>query len=454
MKKNVANLMFILMILSSIFVSSAYADVNDKKRYLILFKQAELGESKSSLQNLIENGVDTSQIMSSGTAEAKQAIADNLNLDGEVIIIWDGINGVMVNIDQTEVDRLSTLEQVKSIEEDMLMTPDVMEKPLIEKGEEENGEEETRTLITQKNAGWGLARLHQGTATSDNSYQYKYDGSGRTIYVLDSGLNINNPKVAAEFGSRASILSDVNFAGKGEDCTGHGTMVSSAAAGKTYGVAKGATLKMVKITEGCHIYTHASSSVTAINWITKNAPKGSIIVRSYGIRDRGPGIPIPCKRTRSAPALEVAIKKAHDAGMFVVLSAGNDACDTKNYSPKNIPESFVVGSTSNLDFINGKDRIASFSRKGTNISAFVPGTNLLLMKEDGEPISKSGTSFSAPYVAGTIAVVCQAVEPLCESKDMAYLYDAFRDTGTLNTVTNTDGTPLTGATSRFISQQW
>jgi hypothetical protein len=37
--------------------------------------------------------------MSSGTAEAKQAIADNLNLDGEVIIIWDGINGVMVNID-------------------------------------------------------------------------------------------------------------------------------------------------------------------------------------------------------------------------------------------------------------------------------------------------------------------------------------------------------------------
>jgi hypothetical protein len=46
----------------------------------------------------------------------------------------------MVNIDQTEVDRLSTLEQVKSIEEDMLMTPDVMEKPSIEKGEEETFE--------------------------------------------------------------------------------------------------------------------------------------------------------------------------------------------------------------------------------------------------------------------------------------------------------------------------
>jgi subtilisin family serine protease len=29
------------------------------------------------------------------------------------------------------------------------------------------------------------------------------------------------------------------------------------------------------------------------------------------------------------------------------------------------------------------------------------------MNKDGQPISKSGTSFSAPYVAGTIAVVCQ-----------------------------------------------
>lgn len=310
------------------------------------------------------------------------------------------------------------------------------------------------TLKTQKNSGWGLARIHQGTATSDNSYQYQYDGSGRTIYVLDSGLNINNPKVAAEFGDRASILWDVNFAGKGEDCLGHGSMVSSAAAGKTYGVAKGATLKMVKITKGCGNSTSVSTTVRALNWITNNAPTGSIVNWSYAISDRGPNIAIPCSHTFSSPALEKAIKNAYNAGIFVIISAGNDACDTKNYSPTNIPESFVVGSTNNLDFVNGKDRKASFSRTGTNISTFAPGTNLLLMKEDGQPISANGTSFSAAYVAGTIAVVCQAMETLCESKDMAYLYNAFRDTGTLNTVTNTDGTTLTGATSRFISQQW
>jgi len=65
-----------------------------------------------------------------------------------------------------------------------------------------------------------------------------------------------------------------------------------------------------------------------------------------------------------------------------------------------------------------------------------------------------GTSFSAPYVAGIFAVVCEAVGTFCNTTPTANLYQALRDTGTLGTVTNTNGTPLTGATSRFISQQW
>jgi microcompartment protein CcmK/EutM len=163
MKKDVAKIMFIVMILSSIFVSSAYADVDDKKLYMIIFKQAEPGEIASSLQNLIENGIDTSQIISSGTAEAKQGITDELNLDGEVIAIVDGSNGILANIDQIEADRLSALDQVESIEEDSIMTADLIETPF-----EVGDEEHTPPLSTQKNSGWGLARIHQSTATSDS----------------------------------------------------------------------------------------------------------------------------------------------------------------------------------------------------------------------------------------------------------------------------------------------
>ena len=61
-------------------------------------------------------------------------------------------------------------------------------------------------------------------------------------------------------------------------------MVSSAAAGSTYGVAKGATLIMVKITDGCtgDIYI----AVLAFNWLAENAPAGTIVNMSYGVKDK------------------------------------------------------------------------------------------------------------------------------------------------------------------------
>jgi serine protease len=134
------------------------------------------------------------------------------------------------------------------------------------------------------------------------------------------------------------VFWDVNGKG-GKDCTGHGSMVSSAAAGSTYGVAKGATLIMAKITDGCTGDSYVSTSVLAFNWLAENAPAGTIVNLSYGILDIG------CKINWHSSSLENAIKKAHDAGIIVVVAAGNDGCNTKNHTPTNMPEAFVVGST-------------------------------------------------------------------------------------------------------------
>lgn len=71
------------------------------------------------------------------------------------------------------------------------------------------------------------------------------------------------------------------------------------------------------------------------------------------------------------------------------------------------------------------------------------------------PGLNSGTSFSAPYVAGMFAVACQAAGTFCDSGDTPGIYTAMRNTGTLDTVKMEDGSPLTnGSTSRFIWQQW
>ncbi|WP_295628600.1 hypothetical protein [uncultured Nitrosomonas sp.] len=80
---------------------------------------------------------------------------------------------------------------------------------------------------------------------------------------------------------------------------------------------------------------------------------------------------------------------------------------------------------------------------------------MALFNYNGVSVTNSGTSFSAPYISGIFAIACQAAGTLCNTAPTAAsLYTALRNTETIGTVTNTNGTPLTGATSRFISQQW
>lgn len=115
-----------------------------------------------------------------------------------------------------------------------------------------------------------------------------------------------------------------------------------------------------------------------------------------------------------------------------------------------------MGATNNLRIASyGQDAKANFSRTGWNISTFAPGQAVSLINQNGTPVTANGTSFSAPYIAGMFAIACQAAGTLCDTAPTAAsLYQALRDTGALGTVTNTDGTPLTGATSKFIWQQW
>ncbi|GFO76806.1 hypothetical protein BPLS_P4821 [Bathymodiolus platifrons methanotrophic gill symbiont] len=189
----------------------------------------------------------------------KQELKNELNIKGEVVSIFGSINAVHVKVDENEASRLSRDKRVLLVEKDRLLT----------------------TSTTQTNPGWGLDRIDDATPTVDNEYTYSMTGLGRTIYVLDSGLNLGTKDVDDEFEGRATFLWDVNGKG-GNDCQSHGSKVSSAAAGRRYGVAKGANLIIVKITNGCSKNSNVSTSVLAFNWLATNAPAGSIINWSHG----------------------------------------------------------------------------------------------------------------------------------------------------------------------------
>lgn len=121
--------------------------------------------------------------------------------------------------------------------------------------------------------------------------------------------------------------------------------------------------------------------------------------------------------------LNTAVQNLRDAGIIVVVSAGNNGsnCNTI-HSPAAIYEgSFTVGAT------NSEDNIAGFSSRGAvtvdgsgrmkpDISA--PGVSVLSSVRGGNLYaSSSGTSMAGPHVVGVVALVLSANPGLAGNPD-------------------------------------
>ena len=90
---------------------------------------------------------------------------------------------------------------------------------------------------------WGLDRIDQ-RAGLDHAYHYASDASGVTIYVIDSGVDAKHP----DFEGRVAPGRDfLNGGSDTSDTNGHGTRLAGIAAGKDYGVAKGAQIVPVRV---------------------------------------------------------------------------------------------------------------------------------------------------------------------------------------------------------------
>ncbi|MBE0546418.1 MAG: S8 family serine peptidase [Rubrivivax sp.] len=359
------------------------------------------------------------------TGQSKDGLAIDLDIRGQVASIFDAINAAHLRIDAAEAERLRKDPRVLRVEQNMW----------------------GRTSQTVQVApGWALDRLDQPLPPLNNQYIYNANGDGQTIYILDSGLDLGNAAVAAEFGGRATVFWDVNGLG-GLDCLGHGTQVASAAAGTTRGLAKGATLIIAKITTDCTGNSNTATWTLAFNWLAANAPRGTIANLSSELRY----VNGACAPAAVVQGVEDAIRAAHNAGIIVVVSAGNDGCDTANFTPARIPEAFVVGATDFSRFAFQQDARTTFSRFGTNISAFAPGQQVPTITFNGQAANSDGTSFSAPFMSGMFAVGCQVVAPACTTEPVANLYAQLRGIGVLGSVVNPGGGPLpAGTTSRFI----
>ncbi|KAI9293869.1 putative subtilisin-like protease precursor [Neoconidiobolus thromboides FSU 785] len=238
---------------------------------------------------------------------------------------------------------------------------------------------QVKLSTTQNGATWGISRISQTNFNNKSTYSYNGDGSGVTVYLIDTGILTTHP----EFGGRARF--GARFAGtNNNDENGHGTHCAGTIGSKTYGVSKNVSLVAVKVFDGSGSGS-TSGIISAINWAVndKKGVKGNVISMSLG--------------GSQSDTLNNAVESAHSNGFVVVVAAGNETQDACNVSPASAASAITVAASD----IN--DNFASFSNYGQCVSVIAPGVNILSTWNNGGTNTISGTSMATPHVAGLAA---------------------------------------------------
>src|SRR4029077_2445954 len=112
-----------------------------------------------------------------------------------------------------------------------------------------------------------------------------------------------------------------------------------------------------------------------------------------------------------SPALQRALEEAQAGGVITVVSARNWGDDKPVEFPASSPHVAAVGA------VDASSRRASFTSFGTMVALAAPGVAVRSSSPGGGYRLWSGTSMSAPFVAGTCALLAE-VHPAWTLDDM------------------------------------
>lgn len=281
--------------------------------------------------------------------------------------------------------------------------------------------------------------------------QLGWTGQNIGIAVLDSGVNYNHPELAPG-GTDASaktvkLWDAVNNDADPMDDEGHGTAVASIAAGKTLGVARNARVVAVKVLDaqgngtGTQILSGINKILASIN--AGNPYNIRVANLSLGGYDDTAWPPGSGTCDNLDPATFSAFQSLRQAGVLVVVAAGNGGCTTGVAWPACLSNAMAVGATYDGTFFSigfGKgqcmsggcsellvnaDDVACYSDSGEKLDVWAPGSEALAARSSGGMQGIHGTSASAPYVSGVGALLSQAVP----DRTSDALFAAIRNTG-------------------------
>lgn len=309
---------------------------------------------------------------------------------------------VALELSPDALDALERSDVALAVEEDRLMAPALPEsRPLIE---------------------------------ADVAELNGFDGSGRTVAVLDTGVDTGHPFVSSAvveeacFSGKASCPDgSVEQVGPGSavncdyaDGCFHGTHVAGivlGSAGSLKGVAPGASLIAIQVFseftgapcngagENPCALAYTSDIIAGLEHVL--ALSLTLAVDAANLSLGGGAWTSQATCDAQNGAMKAAIDALRAAGIASVVSSGNSGRNDATASPACISSAVSVGATNDLD------NVASFSNSASFLSLLAPGVSIASAVPPAifgfDYGVASGTSMAAPQVSGSWALLRQAV---------------------------------------------
>jgi subtilisin family serine protease len=235
------------------------------------------------------------------------------------------------------------------------------------------------------------------------------------VAVLDTGIATDTRDLKVMGGANC-LVSGAPVAGQFEDDNGHGTHVAGIIGALdnnrgVVGVAPGVRLWAVKVLDSGGNGT-LSSLICGLDWVYANRNVIDLVNMSL----EGGGTDSACGDGNSA-FHDVICKVVNEAGIPVVVAAGNYATNAQSTVPATFAEVITVSSVDDFDGRPGgkstsprcnsniaDDVFSHTSNYGPDVDIAAPGVCIVSLAPGGGTAIKSGTSMATPHVTGAAAI--------------------------------------------------
>jgi membrane-anchored mycosin MYCP len=225
------------------------------------------------------------------------------------------------------------------------------------------------------------------------------DGGGVTVAVVDSGVDATHPQLTGTIVRGEDLLTP---GGTGQrDCVGHGTAVASIIA-----AAPRPGVDFAGLAPKAHVVPFRVTEREVVNGQPqgKEGSPGGLAKAIHDAADQAQVINLSLTMETDDPQVRAAVGYAVSRDVVVVAAVGNahqdSGTDPASY-PAAYPGVLGVGAVDE----NG-NRVAQ-SQVGPYVRVVAPGANVTAAARGQGLGTFSGTSFAAPFVAGTAALIRQ-----------------------------------------------